>query len=176
MKTNFNINTIKQIAENVLTYSKLFVLTNGQMFRDQSCAKEALHSINAIHDDDIDSFVGLVTLTAEMFTSEKLMQYAKDPESFNKLFESAVIPRARENQPKPFVRATSKEGASADAVATVADVFEKAKPKKEAEGIKLPEAKQPVADEKPAAIENVETGESTVTTEEKPNLFGKNKK
>ncbi len=121
MKTNFSVEQISNIATKVRTYKKLFVTTRGQMFRTKETADAAVRTLNAIIDDS-NEFVGVLPITDEMLSVEKLRLYGKNPTLFDALFSKAKIPvtkdakkeheRKGEEAPKD-TKASKKEVADA---------------------------------------------------------------
>lgn len=130
MKTNFSVPQIAEIAKKVRTYKTLFVTTKGQMFRNLVDAEEAVRTLNLIVEDANDH-VGILPITEEMLSVEKLKIYGKSPMVFGKLFSEAKIPVSKNDTKKEHKR--MREAAEADAADIVDDV-------EVALGIKLPAA------------------------------------
>ena len=94
MKVNFSKKLITDIIVAVRQYKVLYVTTQGVMFRSNADADNAVRTTNSILDDPAD-YVGIATLTADMFTAESVIAIGRDVENFNKLFENAVVPRSK---------------------------------------------------------------------------------
>lgn len=107
MKANIKIALVASIIANVKTYGKLFVTTNGQMFRSESSCKETVRSLNAIT-DEYSLAVGYVEMTKETFTPDFMIEIGKDVDKFNALFDNAVIPRQWDGQREQFERQFEK--------------------------------------------------------------------
>lgn len=110
-----------QIALKVRQYKKLFVTTEGQMFRNEPDAEEAVRVKNMIIDEP-DDYIGIITMTEDMVNDEKLKTFAKDPGTFGKLFENAKIPRTKKEKKDTFERkrenVTPDDKAAIDSVAS----------------------------------------------------------
>lgn len=92
------------IALALRTYKKMYVTTAGQMFQKENDAEEAVRLKNAIVDDP-ELNIGLVELTEDMVTIERLREIGKNPDLFNALFKDARIPKQRaENRTNQFER------------------------------------------------------------------------
>jgi len=118
-KADFSILQIAEISKKVITYKSLFVTTTGQMFRNSTDAEEAVRTLNMIS-EDTNEHVGVVELTAEMLSADKLKMFAKSPTLFGKLFEKAKIPVTKKVTPSDHKR--MRESASEDAEDVVDDV------------------------------------------------------
>jgi hypothetical protein len=103
MNTNFSVQQISDIAKKVHTYKKLFVTTNGQMFLNPIDAEEAVRTLNLIIEDANDH-VGILEVTSDMLSLEKLRMFGKDPKLFGALFEKAKIPLAKNVERKQHTR------------------------------------------------------------------------
>lgn len=93
----FNKDVILGIAVKVRLYKKLFVTTEGTMFRNEQDAENAVRVKNMIIDEPSD-YVGIKVLTEDMFTTAKLREYGKDESKFASLFDDAVVPRMRKSE------------------------------------------------------------------------------
>lgn len=118
MKTNFSVQQIADIAKKVHTYKVLFVTTRGQMFRNRIDAEESVRTLNLII-DDANEHVGILELTSDMVSADKLKTFGKSPTLFGKLFDNAKIPVSKTDTKKDFKRSredTNVVDDSADAV------------------------------------------------------------
>ena len=91
-KAAFSKLAIALIASKVREFKKLHVSTEGQMFTVEEDAMEAVRTKNMVLDEP-DDYIGLVTLTEDMVSDERIRAYAKDTTVFDALFEGAKIPR-----------------------------------------------------------------------------------
>ena len=94
MKTNFNKKTILGIVLQVRKYGKLFVATDGSMFRSAQSAESTLRTKNMIIGDPT-LYLGFVEITKEMVSDDKLKLYATDTTKFDALFNDAKVPLMR---------------------------------------------------------------------------------
>lgn len=94
MKTNFNKKTILGIALQVRKYGKLYVATDGSMFRSAQSADSTLRTKNMIIGDST-LYLGFVEITKEMVSDVKLKMYASDTTKFDALFNDAKVPLMR---------------------------------------------------------------------------------
>ncbi len=93
----FNNTAILALVVNVRRYKKLYVTTEGVMFRNEQDAENAVRTKNMIISDPAD-FVGYVEITEDTVTTEKVRGFAKDYASFEALFKDAKIPRQRKQE------------------------------------------------------------------------------
>lgn len=121
MKTNFSVKQIADIAKKVHTYKTLYVTTRGQMFRSRVDAEEAMRTLNMIIDDANDH-VGILEVTENMVSVEKLKTFGKSPRLFGVMFEKAKIPVTKDVAKKQHSRLREKP--SADNKQVVNDVNE----------------------------------------------------
>lgn len=126
MKAEFNIASIKAIVLRVRQFKKLFVATNGQMWTVERDAEEAVRTLNAGMDDP-EMYIGIATLTEDMVTPEKIREYGRDVEKFNKLFDTARKPLIREVKPM-FEKKKEPEVSIDDAAEAEIEALLKAKP------------------------------------------------
>ena len=103
MNTNFSVQQISDIAKKVFTYKKLYVTTSGQMFMNNVDAEEAVRTLNMII-EDANEHVGILEVTSDMVSLEKLKMFGKNPKMFGALFEKAKIPLAKNVEKKQHVR------------------------------------------------------------------------
>lgn len=123
MKTNFNKQQILAFALAAITYEKLYVTTKGTMFRNVEAAESAVRTLNAIIDEPSEA-VGIVELTKEKtFTKENLAIYGKNPDVFNKLFESARVPRQRTSHVSETRKFEERKPDDAKAVAELSAIL-----------------------------------------------------
>ena len=155
MKVNFGLKMIAAIIANVQQYGEMFVTTNGQMFRSEKTCVEAIRTINMIY-DNYDQAVGYVKLTKTQFPTESLREIGKNPATFNKLFEEAVVPRQigneRENNFERQVEKFDPEAKSREEAIEAAlfgggdDNVTSEAPKAEAPKAEVPKAEAPKAE------------------------------
>lgn len=107
MKACFKLQLAALIIANVKTYGKLFVTTNGQMFRSEDSCIETVRSTNAIV-DDYEKSIGYVDLTKETFDEATIRAIGKDIEVFNDMFKDAKVPRQWTGQRDQFERQFEK--------------------------------------------------------------------
>lgn len=94
MKTKFNKQQIQQIAIQLSVYKKLYVTTEGMMFRTRDSVEAAIRVKNMII-DDASKFVGYIEMTADMVSIDRLRAYGRDTAEFDRLFEVAIVPRQK---------------------------------------------------------------------------------
>ena len=94
MKTKFNKQQIQQIAMQLSVYKKLYVTTEGMMFRTRDSVEAAIRVKNMII-DDASKFVGYIEMTADMVSIDRLRAYGRDTAEFDRLFEVAIVPRQK---------------------------------------------------------------------------------
>jgi hypothetical protein len=119
MKTNFSIQQIADISTKVRTYKKLFVTTRGQMFRNVIDAEEAVRTLNMII-DDANEHVGILEVSEDMVSVDKLKMFGKNPKLFDSMFDKAKIPLTKNAEKKQHQR--GRETPSNDEKETVEDV------------------------------------------------------
>lgn len=107
MKACFKLQLAALIIANVKTYGKLFVTTNGQMFRSEESCIETVRSTNAIV-DDYEKSIGYVALVKETFDEATIRAIGKDIEVFNDMFKEAKVPRQWNGQREQFERQFEK--------------------------------------------------------------------
>lgn len=98
MKANFSKTQILSIAVKVRQYKKLYVTTEGQMFKTEVTVEDAVRTKNQIIAEPSD-FVGYIVVSEDMVSNEKLAIYGKNVEAFNDLFKDAKLPRTKKTEP-----------------------------------------------------------------------------
>lgn len=99
METKFSVKQISDIAKQVRIYKSLEVTTRGQMFRNKIDAEEAVRTLNMII-DDTNEHVGILTVTEDMMSVDKLKMFGKNPAIFDALFSKAKIPVSKTKKPE----------------------------------------------------------------------------
>lgn len=79
------------------------------MFTKEADAESAVRVKNMVIDEP-DNYIGIVTITEDMVTDEKLKTFSKDETAFGALFEKAKIPRSKDAKPKTFERKRETSG------------------------------------------------------------------
>ena len=130
MKTNFNKKVLLNIAVAVQQYGKLYVTTQGVCYRKIEDAESAVRTTNMIIGEPSE-FVGIVEITPEMMTNERLKVYAKDMDAFNALFDNARIPRQREIKGQSGRGSSAPEAVDPNTEAALAELIGKDEPVKE---------------------------------------------
>lgn len=155
MKVNFNKKLITDIIVAVRQYKVLYVTTQGVMFRSNADADNSVRTTNSILDDPAD-YVGIATLTADMFTAESIIAIGRDVENFNKLFENAVVPRSKRRVAGRGTTATSTFNAGD--IEEIESLLNGGAPASE---------EKPTGEEKPASEEKPTPATTTTTTTKK---------
>jgi hypothetical protein len=145
MKVNFVKQQILDIAIAVKRYKKLWVTSEGVMFRTENDAENAVRIKNLIIGEPSE-FVGITVITEDMVALEKLREYNKDVSAFNALFENARIPiqrTAKEPEGRKFEEPAAEVAGDNDDLAQALGLSENApEPEKPASiGGKIPTKK-----------------------------------